>query len=144
VTCSPDGTLFALRLNPSTVVVLAYPSKDTAMTLQYIDRRAVGVAFGPPPFVGIGMDSGDGNKINLSTEAVHRTDTHPGRSHNRWALSSGIDQSALPPAYKGRAPAKAPAGAEPAAEPRGKSNAQILIGFGLVAVGVILLISQCQ
>jgi hypothetical protein len=148
VACSADGSLFSLRLDPATVVVLAYPSKDTAATIQYVERRALGVAFGPVPYVGIGIDSGDGNKINLRTEAVHRTDTHPGRTHNRWLLSVAIEQGALPAAYRGgasRAPASAPE-ASGATEARsgGGSNIQLIAGFALVIIGVIILLTRCQ
>jgi WD40 repeat protein len=148
VACSADGSLFSLRLDPSTVVVLAYPSKDTAATIQYVERRALGVAFGPAPYVGIGIDSGDGNKINLRTESVHRTDTHPGRTHNRWLLSVAIKQDSLPPAYRGganRSSASAPDAPSSAAAPSGGgSKIQLIAGFALVLIGVVILLTRCQ
>lgn len=153
--CSPDGSLIGLRLDAATVVLLAYPSKNTAATIQYIDRKAVGIAFGPRPYVGIGIDQGDGNKINLSTKAVHRTDTHPGREHHRWMLSVAIEKTALPDAYGGSPAAFATARGS---EPPSSSNAskskqtpsndnspiQTILGFVLVGIGlVILLVTQC-
>jgi WD40 repeat protein len=145
VACSADGSLFAMRLDPKTVVVLAYPSKDTAATIQYIDRRAVGLAFGPAPYFGVGLDSGDGNKINLRTKDVNRTDTHPGRTHNRWMLSVAIETSALPAAYRGEPAPAGGGGAAPAVKPpkRGMSF-PLIAGLVLVAAGVAILISQCQ
>lgn len=143
--CSPDGSLFAVRLDPSTVVALAYPSRDTGATIQYIDKHAVGVAFGPPPFLGIGVTGGDGNKVNLTTEAVHRTDTHPGRTHNRWMLSVSIDTKSLPKAYAGTL--TAPKEGEPAntdEKAKGRSRMSIMIGIGVLLLGVAVLIARCQ
>lgn len=144
VACSADGSLFALRLDPKTVVVLAYPSKDTAATFQYMDRRAVGVAFGPAPYFGVGLDSGDGNKFNLRTKAVHRTDTHPGRTHNSWLLSVSIETGALPPAY---APERAPAagGGAPIEQAKSEGGGRTfpIMTAILVIAGAVILISQC-
>lgn len=151
IVCSPDGSLLGMRLDAATVVVLAYPSKNTAATIQYIERKAYGLAFGPAPYFGIGMDLGDGNKINLSTKAVHRTDTHPGRDHHRWMLSVAIDKSSLPAAYGGgSAPEKSRASEPPISSnsPTSPSKdgapVQTILGFVLVGIGIlILLVTQC-
>ncbi|MCK6591944.1 MAG: hypothetical protein L6Q76_30705 [Polyangiaceae bacterium] len=143
VACSADGSLFALRLDPKTVVVLAYPSKDTAATFQYMDRRAVGLAFGPAPYFGVGLDSGDANKFNLATKDVHRTDTHPGRTHNRWMLSVSIETSALPASYRGEEKGGRVA-SPPAEKPKGGLNIPVIAGLVLAAAGIAILISQCQ
>jgi hypothetical protein len=143
--CSADGSLFAMRLDPQTVLVLAYPSKDTAATIRYMDRRAVGLAFGPAPYFGVGLDSGDGNKINLRTKAVHRTDTHPGRTHNSWLLSVSIETGALPASYRGE-PAPAPGGGEAITpvQPKGGISVPIVAGVLLVIVAIVILLSQCN
>ncbi len=152
IACSADGSLFGLRLDSATVVVLAYPSKNTAATIQYIDRKAYGIAFGPVPYFGIGMDKGDGNKINLSTKGVHRTDTHPGREHHSWMLSVSIEKSALPEAYGGSAAVSAkarvseppPSSNSHASPSKDSSPIQTILGFVLVGVGLlILLVTQC-
>jgi hypothetical protein len=151
VTCSADGAVFALRVDDATVVALAYPSKDTVASIHYIERKVVGVAFGPAPFFGIGMDRGDGNKINLRTGAVHRTDTHPGRTHNRWMLSVSVESKDLPadygggPAAGGAAPAGggAPSGAtEPGAG--GGSKVQVFVAVALALVGIAILVARCS
>jgi hypothetical protein len=142
--CSPDGSLIVLRLDPSTVVALAYPSRDTGATIQYIDKHAVGVAFGPPPFLGIGVTGGDGNKINLKTEAVHRTDTHPGRTHNRWMLSVAIDAKSLPKAYAGASAARKESAPAEAGEKKQGGMMPVAIGALVVILGIILLVARCQ
>jgi len=149
--CSADGSLIALRLDPKTVVVLAYPSKDTAATIQYIDRRAVGLGFGPTPYFGVGLDSGDGNKINLATKGVHRTDTHQGRTHNRWMVSVAIESGVLPASYRtdrtpaGAADAAGGGGASTTADqPKGGVSVPLIAGLVVVVVAVGILLSQCQ
>lgn len=86
VACAASGHI-ALRLGATTALVLAYPSRETDATITYFDRKITDVCFGPGDWLGIGMDQGDGNKIDLATGATHRTDTHPGRDHHSWALS---------------------------------------------------------
>lgn len=86
VACGESGHI-ALRLGDATALVLAYPSRETDATITYFDRTITDVCFGPDPWLGIGMNLGDGNKINLVSGATHRTDTHPGREHHSWALS---------------------------------------------------------
>lgn len=84
--CAPSGHV-AVRMGEQTVVVFAYPSRETDASMSWFDRQVTDIVFGPDDWLGIGLDKGDGNKINLATGATHRTDTHPGRTHNSWALS---------------------------------------------------------
>lgn len=79
----------AVGWDAKAIAVLAWPSKETLGSVSYVDRKCEGVAFGPWPWVGIGMDLGDGNKFNLETIQLHRSDTHPGREHHRWLVSVG-------------------------------------------------------
>lgn len=139
VACSPDGALVGLRLDARTVAVLALPSKDTVASLQYLDREVVGLGFGPAPWLGVALDRGDGNKINLRTQAVHRTDPHPGRERTRWLISASIDPAALPAGRPARAPASAPAEADAGASP---SRLPILIGVVLAIIAVVILLSR--
>lgn len=96
LTCSADGALLGMRLDAKTVVVLVLPSKDTVATFAYLDREVGGVAFGPAALLGIALVGGDGNIMDLANDAVKRTDTHPGRTHNRWMLRSSIEASLVP------------------------------------------------
>ena len=85
IACAETGHI-AVRLGETITLVLAWPSRETDATITYFDRKITDLCFGPHPFLGIGMDQGDGNKIHLVTGATHRTDTHPGRDHHSWAL----------------------------------------------------------
>lgn len=140
VACSPDGALVGLRLDARTVVVMALPSKDTVATLEYLDREVVGLAFGPAPWLGVALDRGDGNKINLRTQAVHRTDPHPGRERTRWLISASIDPATLPAVGPARAPAAAPAAVVDAGA--GSSRLPLVIGVALAIIAVVILLSR--
>src|SRR5262249_49593309 len=49
--------------------------------------RTVGqVDFGPGGWLGVGLDLGDGNKIDVLSNAVCRTDPYPGRTRNTSIL----------------------------------------------------------
>jgi hypothetical protein len=71
------------------VAALEWPSKDTLGSLQYLERNVEGLAVGPWPWLGVALDLGDGNKFNLQSAALHRSDTHPGRQHHSWLVSVG-------------------------------------------------------
>jgi hypothetical protein len=79
----------AIGWNRNMVAALDWPSRDTLGTLRYLERKVEGIAFGPWPWLGVGLDLGDGNKLNLESIALHRSDTHPGREHHRWMVSVG-------------------------------------------------------
>ncbi len=96
ITNMPDGTqvdsvactdkAIAIAYDDRHVVVIAWPSRDTLGCIDYLERKAEGVAFGPWPWLGIAMDLGDANKLNLVSGALHRSDTHPGRQHHSWLV----------------------------------------------------------
>jgi hypothetical protein len=88
--CSEDGDTFALRRDPGTVEALSWPAGETIGTVRYQDRKVTGVALGPKPWLGVGLDLGDANKISLRTESVHRTKTFEGRAHSSWMLSVSV------------------------------------------------------
>jgi hypothetical protein len=88
--CSDDGDVFALRRDPASVEAFSFPAAESVGSVRYQDRRVAGVAFGPRPWLAIGLDHGDGNKISLRTESVHRTKTFEGRTHNSWMLSVSV------------------------------------------------------
>jgi hypothetical protein len=132
VACSSDGALVALRLDPRTVVALAYPSRATAATIAYVDREVTGVAFGVGAWLGVGMDRGDANKVDLRTGAVHRTDPHPGRPRNTWLLKVAVEPSAL----RGGAP-RNPAAASAGADDSSANTARIV---GYLIAGLLVLV----
>ena len=85
--CAADGARFALQLERSQVMVLSDPPSETLLDVKYPERVTNGVAFGPRPWIAIALAGGDANKVNVDTGAMHRSDTHPGRTHHRWFVS---------------------------------------------------------
>ncbi len=105
-----DGALFGIVYDRRAVVHLAYPSLETVANFEYADKEVTNLAFGPHPWVGIGLSGGDGNKVNLYTGAMHRTDTHPERQHHSWLVMKSVEAE-LAQRLLGGQPARAPAAA---------------------------------
>lgn len=82
-----NGGRLAAQLNDRTVAVYAWPSLEVELRIEYVERLVRGLSFGSGNWLGIALDHGDGNKIDVVTSATHRTDTHPGRTHRSWLLS---------------------------------------------------------
>lgn len=143
VACNPDTV--ALVLDEKTAVALSHPSKDTRGNASYFDRKIIGVALGPAPWLGVGLDLGDGNKIDLATGAVCRTDTHPGRDHHRWMLQVSVG---APPQEETRrgplptAPAGAGAGAALRAEKKGSLMLPLVLTAFLIALWVLRMLAR--
>jgi hypothetical protein len=107
----------ALAWNHDAVYVLAWPSLDTIASLTYPERKVQGIAFGPWPWLGVALDQGDGNWLNLERDLLARTDTHAGRTHHSWLVmhnGPGRDAKRSAPAAPPRPPS-APASRWPAA-----------------------------
>ena len=144
VSASADGCMFAARLTDDITMALAYPSRETVVQLRYIGRTVGGVAFGPGHLLGVALEGGDGNIVDIPEEQLRRTDTFPGRTHNRWMVSTNIHPGALPPGHLG-APRGGP-GPGPsavAAAPASKSHVGVWIALGGALVVVAIVLSQC-
>ena len=89
------GRRLAAQLGDRTVAVYAWPSLELLTRIEYVDRRVCGLSFGTADWLGLALDHGDGNKIDVATSATHRTDTHPGRTHRSWLLSVRGKESIL-------------------------------------------------
>ncbi|HEY3451470.1 MAG TPA: hypothetical protein VGK67_34245 [Myxococcales bacterium] len=138
--CSPDGTLLACRLAGRKVVVLAFSTHEQVAVIEYLEREVGEVAFGPWPWLGVGLDLGDGNKIDLDSGRVHRTDEHPGRPHNSWALQADVKPGVALRALKKAAELVSPAPAvQVAPEPAASGGSGI--NWHWIAVGVGILIA---
>jgi hypothetical protein len=82
-----NGKRLAAQLSDRSVAVYSWPSLEVELRIEYPERHVGGLAFGPQNWLGVAIDHGDGNKIDITTSACHRTDTHPGRTHRSWLLS---------------------------------------------------------
>jgi hypothetical protein len=134
VTCSDRA--IAVGWDHDMVLTMEWPSRETLASVRYPDRKVLGVDFGPWPWVGICLDLGDGNMQTLTDEpALHRTDTHPGRTHHRWMVMTGG-----PSKPKAAAPKAAPA-ATPAPAPAPSSGGgmmRFVVIIVIVAIGAYL------
>lgn len=125
VACS--DRVLAIAWDQHMVACLEWPSKDTLGSLQYLERKVEGLAVGPWPWVGVALDLGDGNKFNLESASLHRSDTHPGRPHHSWLVSVGGSSRDEPePARPQRTPTRS---ANPYA---------ILFAVAAIVVGVLM------
>jgi len=91
--CSgPRPSMFALVAD-RIAVALEWPSRDTICSQTYSDKAPLGVAFGPPGDDGfyVGLSEGDGNRRDLRTGDLYRTDPHPGHVRNRWIVMPGFE-----------------------------------------------------
>jgi hypothetical protein len=88
VAANERGTLVALQAGDDLAVVIAWPSRDTAANLRYPERKITGLALGSGA-LWIGLDRGDGNKLDLGSGDLYRTDPHPGRPLERWLVATG-------------------------------------------------------
>ena len=85
-----DGRLVAWRAGDHQVLILHWPKRKMAGVVTW-EREVGQLAFGPDPWLGIALAGGDGNKFNLLSGGIHRTDTFPHRQHNSWVLLPQID-----------------------------------------------------
>lgn len=136
VACGPDGSV-AIALGEALVLVLSWPARDTIGQLRYLDRKVVGLSFGPAPFLAVALDGGDGNKLDLSNGDLYRTDTHPGRPHRRWMVQVSVH----PPEEKVAAPAAAPAPAKPSVPARAAfAPPEVHPPRGSAGVGTVMIV----
>ena len=150
---SEDGVLVAVRVGTSKVGLFDLLDRNFQGMVQY--ERTVGqVEFGPGAWLGIGLDKGDGNKVDLLTGMVHRTDPHEGRPRNRWVLLADPKTDSIaavierarrdPKALESdhavddehRPAARGPRPSTPTQGPR-PINVWAVIGMVLFAVGVL-------
>lgn len=143
VSASEDGSMFAVRLTPEIVMALAFPSRETVVQLRYLERKVSGVAFGPDRLLGVGLVGGDGNVVDIPAEQLRRTDTFPGRVHNRWLVSTVIKPGLLPPASGKRLSASKVRAPAPSSAPP-TSTLGVWLGVAAVLVGAALALSQCR
>jgi hypothetical protein len=121
--------LVAARIKGNKAMVLAAGRQKLASG-RWLDKDVGDLCFGPLPWFGVGLSGGDGNKVNLISGAIHRTDTHPEREHHRWMLSFGAEDGNQPVLEReppplmapANAPAPAPAPAPPAQQSSGLSR----------------------
>jgi hypothetical protein len=59
---------------------------------EFVLRRQIGgLAFGAGHALGIGLDDGDANVVDVATGESWRTEPHPGRGRTTWRLENKVD-----------------------------------------------------
>ena len=145
--CSADGARIGMILGDALVIVLSWPARDNVGQIRYLDRKAEGLCFGPAPWLAVSLDGGDGNKLNMRTGDLHRTDTQPGRPHRRWMVQKSVSTPAeadppapppraAPPAAPERAAFSPPAEAAKPAAP-GVGTILAVLAVTLAVIGLI-------
>jgi WD40 repeat protein len=140
--CSAEGALLAMRIGPTKVGLFDLVDLRFQGIIAY-ERTVGGLAFGRGAWLGIGLDLGDANKVDLLTGMVHRSDPHPGRTRNSWVLVADpkCEQIAelLKRAAAGPYPSereREPAPLAPAAQPQ-QTNVWALLAVILMAIGIL-------
>ncbi|MGC4079433.1 MAG: hypothetical protein QM702_20820 [Rubrivivax sp.] len=143
VACSVDGLFAACRVSDGRVIVFDV-AKNVPVAMITYERETGGVAFGPSGWLAVALDLGDGNKIDLDTGAVHRTDPHEGRTRNRWVLLADVKTDKVA-AARGKASARvgSPISAPPAPiAPKGRGGAIVALGVAIAVVLVIFYLAR--
>jgi hypothetical protein len=141
--CSTDGQLLAWRAGAHAVQVLHCSSRKVVARVTY-EKEVVGqISFGPDRWLGIGLAGGEANKINLVTQSVRRTETHPGRRQRSWV--PGLLASAIPTATAEldltELPRPSPAAKTKTTKPVEKQSPSRRRMTMLVLIGFLLLLS---
>jgi hypothetical protein len=91
VTSGPRSSFFGLIAN-NAAIALEWPSRDTIGSLDFPEKMPLGVAFDDDGFY-VGLSGGDGNRLDLRSGNLYRTDPHPNHTKNRWLVSTGFEDS---------------------------------------------------
>lgn len=93
VAVSQDGLLGA-TIHGMTVGVFAL--QDLQACGELVFRRALAeVRFGAGHWLAVGLDDGDATMVELLTGSPTRTEPHPGRGRNVWAMDNKVDRELL-------------------------------------------------
>lgn len=94
VTVSADGVLVAVVYSDRRVDVYDMTSRRKVGDVVF-RRDVCGLQFGPGALLGVGLDDGDFNRIDLLSGAASRSEPHHGRARNNWNFESSMDYSAI-------------------------------------------------
>lgn len=84
----PLGQNLGIQLAPNAAIFIDSQSRDTLLNVSYPDRKVTGLGGVGPHGFAVGMDLGDANRFDRQRNTC-RTEPHPGRPRNRWALMVG-------------------------------------------------------
>ncbi|MCC6751694.1 MAG: hypothetical protein IT371_28840 [Deltaproteobacteria bacterium] len=91
---SVDGKLLGFRAGPHLVQVLEWGRSRLVGSAVY-EREVGAVAFGAGRSLGVGLDGGDADRLDLVTEEVFSTTGHPGRPTRSWTVALRVERGLL-------------------------------------------------
>jgi len=94
ISCSADGAFFAVLLGGAEVAIFERQYKKRIGSIEFSEDIG-GLQFGPGFFLGIGMENGDANRIDLMTGKYTRTELHAGRGMNKWGIKVKIEAESV-------------------------------------------------
>lgn len=141
VTVSEDGSVLAVVSEETRVDVFELATRTAVGQVVY-DRPIHHIQFGNAHWLGVGFDDGDANRLDVVTGTMTRTQAHPGRAQNAWAMNVQINHALL----RGAVASIAAGGADIARhnKPKGQKLSSrkkrgwikwVVGGFALVLVG---------
>ncbi|MEM6929502.1 MAG: hypothetical protein AAF602_21360 [Myxococcota bacterium] len=83
---SPDGRLLAVPLGDEVVALWSVSGGRPLSRVQVFGRHVTGIALGADARLGLGLDQGDGNWLDLDTEQFARTQPPLGDVRRTWAI----------------------------------------------------------
>lgn len=91
--CAQNGLVAAARAGDHAELWELHGNRPLG---EFVLRRPItSVCFGPALILGIGLEDGDANWVDLATGATFRTEPHPGRARNTWRLENRVDVGAV-------------------------------------------------
>jgi len=94
IACSLDGSVVAVVTEETHIRVFEWLNKSQAGTI-WFQREVQTIEFGPSSWLGIGHDDGDGNRVDLFTGQMTRTQAHEGRGQTAWPMQVEINSALL-------------------------------------------------
>jgi hypothetical protein len=94
IAVSSDGAIVACVVNGQEIAILE-TGKNTRVGVIRYSRPIHGLAFGPGTWLGIGLEDGDCNRVDLISGKLCRNEPHPGRTANRWGFKVEVDPTVM-------------------------------------------------
>ena len=94
VSCSLDGAIVATVTNGTHIRIFEWMNY-TAVGNIWFQRQVQAIEFGPSSWLLIGHEDGDGNRVDLYTGQMTRTQAHEGRAQNAWPMQVDVNSAVL-------------------------------------------------
>lgn len=92
VTVSVDGAILAVVSGPQKVTLFELAGNAPVGDVTF-QRDVLHLQFGPKHWLGFGFDDGDANRLDVASGSITRTQAHPGRGQNAWAMNASVNQA---------------------------------------------------